>query len=306
MLKDPPMRVFLLSHSRSRMLSTAMPRPSSRKKTLRLICWNEVDAAARAIILRRAGYRVIADPPENPGGMVRYFRELAVHAVVIDLDRLPSHGRELGLSLRASKSTSHLRLIFAGGLPAKIELIRAAIPDATFIPWNNGVAAAIEHATAQPDQARLPSRELPKDTSPGSLERKLDIKPPAHFVIVSVNRSDSAWLDELLTSIPEGVIRQRRIDAVTTLALFPVATRCDLMRAFEQARSALQPKTSLWIVHPKQTSPLAADFNQDDVREAGLAHGFVDYKVCAVDKDWSALKFARRGATKAKPHIMRR
>jgi hypothetical protein len=47
-------------------------------------------------------------------------------------------------------------------------------------------------------------------------------------------------------------------------------------------------------VHPKQTSALAADFNQDDVREAGLAHGFVDYKVCAVDKDWSALKFARR------------
>ncbi|HEY2000946.1 MAG TPA: hypothetical protein VGG80_01445 [Acidobacteriaceae bacterium] len=41
-----------------------MPRPSSRNpKTLRLICWNEVDAAARAILLRRAGYRVIADPP---------------------------------------------------------------------------------------------------------------------------------------------------------------------------------------------------------------------------------------------------
>jgi hypothetical protein len=78
------------------------------------------------------------------------------------------------------------------------------------------------------------------------------------------------------------------------------------MRAFEQARSSLPPKASLWIVHPKQTSPLAADFNQDDVREAGLAHGFVDYKVCAVDKDWSALKFARRSVTKSKPHIMRR
>jgi hypothetical protein len=86
-----------------------MPRPSSAKqKTLRLICWNEVDAASRAGILRRAGYRVIAGPPENAGGMVRYFRELAPDVVVIDLDRLPSHGRELGMSLRASKSTSHL------------------------------------------------------------------------------------------------------------------------------------------------------------------------------------------------------
>ena len=284
-----------------------MPRPSSTKqKSVRLICWNEADASARAAGLRHAGYRVIADPPENAGGMVRYFRELAPDAVVIDLDRLPSHGRELGLSLRASKSTSHLRLVFAGGLPAKIELVRAAIPDAIFTPWNDGVAAAIERAIAQPDSPRLPSREPSRKTGPGSLERKLDIKPQTHFVIVSVNRNENALLDELLTSVPEEAIRQRRIDATTTLALFPVATRRDLLRAFEQARSSLPLKASLWIVHPKQTSRLAGDFNQDDVREAGLAHGFVDYKVCAVDKDWSALKFARRGITKAKPHIMRR
>jgi hypothetical protein len=76
------------------------------------------------------------------------------------------------------------------------------------------------------------------------------------------------------------------------------------MHAFAEARASLPPHASLWIVHPKQTSALAADFNQDDVREAGLASGFVDYKVCAVDKDWSALKFARRGVTKAKPQIM--
>ena len=144
-----------------------MPRPSSRKqKTLRLICWNEADASSRAAILRRAGYRVIADPPENAGGMVRYFRQLSPDAVVIDLDRLPSHGRELGLSLRASKSTSHLRLVFAGGIPAKIEIVRAAIPDAILTPWDNGVVAAIEHAIAQPEPPRLHSRELPGRTAP--------------------------------------------------------------------------------------------------------------------------------------------
>jgi hypothetical protein len=279
--------------------------PSAQQKTVRLICWNEADAAARARILRRAGYRVIADPPENAGGMVRYFRELAPDAVVIDLDRLPSHGRELGLSLRASKSTSHLRLVFAGGLPAKIELVRAAIPDAIFTPWDNDLAPAIERAMAQPEPPRLPSRELPKAAGTGSLERKLDIKPKTHFAIISVHRNDDPWLTELLVSIPDGAVQQRRIDDATTLALFPVASRRDLMRALELARSSLPPKASLWIVHPKQTSPLAADFNQDDVREAGLACGFVDYKVCAVDKDWSALKFARRGVTKAKPHLMR-
>jgi hypothetical protein len=280
--------------------------PSAKQTTVRLICWNEADAAARARILRSAGYRVIADPPENAGGMVRYFRELSPDVVVIDLERLPSYGRELGLSLRASKSTSHLRLVFAGGVPAKIQLVRAAIPDAIFTRWDDGVVSAIEHAIAQPEPPRLGSRELPKATGPGSLERKLDIKPQTHFAIVSINRNDDAWLSELLVSIPEGAVAQRGVDAATTLALFLVATRRELMRAFEQARSSLPTKASLWIVHPKQTSPLAADFNQDDVREAGLAHGFVDYKVCAVDKDWSALKFARREVSKARPRVMRK
>ena len=134
----------------------------------------------------------------------------------------------------------------------------------------------------------------------------IDIKQQTHFAIVSMDRNDDPWLAEMLSSIPDGAVRQRRIDAATTLALFPVATRRDLMRAFDQARSSLPPKASLWIVHPKQTSPLAGDFNQDDVREAGLTHGFVDYKVCAVDKNWSALKFARRSVTNAKPHLMQR
>jgi hypothetical protein len=283
-----------------------MPRLSpAKQKVLRLICWNEADAAARAILLRRAGYRVIADPPENAGGMVRYFRELAPDGVVIDLDRLPSHGRELGLSLRASRNTSHLPLVFAGGVPAKIEIVRAAIPDAIFTSWDNGIAAVIEHAMAQPKPPRLRSRELPRQTGPGSLERKLDIKPQTHFAIVYTHRSEEPWLDELLSSVPVDAVRQPHINAATTLALFSVSTRRDLIRTFEQARSSLPPKASLWIIHPKQTSPLAADFNQDDVREAGLAHGFVDYKVCAVDKDWSALKFARRGVTKSPGHIMR-
>jgi hypothetical protein len=282
-----------------------MPRPSrAKQKTLRLICWNEADAASRSDILRRAGYHVIADPPENPGGMVRYFRDLSPDVVVIDLDRLPSHGRELGLSLRASKSTSHLPLVFAGGVPEKVAIIRTALPDVIFTPWDNGIAAAVKQAMVQPAPPRLPSRELPKVTGAGSLERKLDIKPQTHFAIIYPNRNNEPWLAELLVSIPDGAVPQRRMDAATTLALFPVASRRDLMRAFDQARVALPLKASLWIVHPKQTSPLAADFNQDDVREAGLAHGFVDYKVCAIDKDWSALKFARRGITKSKPHVM--
>ncbi len=272
---------------------------AASKKTVRLICWKAADAATRAAELQHAGYRVVAAPPEASGGMIRAFRELSPDAVVIDLDRLPSHGRELGLGLRASKSTCHIPVIFAGGAPLKVEAIRTALPDAIYTAWGDGTAEAIERAMRLPAPPRLTSRELPKHTTPGSLERKLDIKPQTRFVIVHATRSEAPWLGELLTSIPAGAVRQPRIDPTTMLVLYPVKTRHELMHAVQQARAALPLKASFWIVHPKQTSTLAADFNQDDVREAGLTHGFVDYKVCAVDKDWSALKFARRGVTKA-------
>lgn len=51
---------------------------------------------------------------------------------------------------------------------------------------------------------------------------------------------------------------------------------------------------AVWIVWPKKTSPLAADVSQRDVRSAGLHQGLVDYKICAVDDDWSGLLFLRR------------
>ena len=46
----------------------------------------------------------------------------------------------------------------------------------------------------------------------------------------------------------------------------------------------------LWIIWPKKTSLLASDVTQVEV----CAAGFVDFKICAVDADWSGLAFVRR------------
>ncbi len=52
----------------------------------------------------------------------------------------------------------------------------------------------------------------------------------------------------------------------------------------------------LWIAWPKQASGVASDVTQQDVRRGGLDAGLVDYKICAIDRTWSALKFSRRAA----------
>ena len=50
----------------------------------------------------------------------------------------------------------------------------------------------------------------------------------------------------------------------------------------------------LWIAWPKASSSLATDLSKSAVREAGLATGLVDNKVCAIDEAWSGLRFVHR------------
>ncbi len=56
----------------------------------------------------------------------------------------------------------------------------------------------------------------------------------------------------------------------------------------------LPKQASVWIIHPKRTGRYKVDFNQNHVRDYTLKINLVDYKVCSIDNDWSALKFAHR------------
>ena len=84
------------------------------------------------------------------------------------------------------------------------------------------------------------------------------------------------------------------IEARFRLAIWFVRSRQELERETGFVSARLPEGASMWIVHPKQSGRYRVDFNQNDVRAAGLAVGLVDYKVCAVDADWSGLKFARK------------
>jgi hypothetical protein len=54
----------------------------------------------------------------------------------------------------------------------------------------------------------------------------------------------------------------------------------------------------IWVCWPKQAAVKAglieSDLDEGVVRTIGLAAGFVDVKVCAIDGVWSGLKFVRR------------
>ena len=63
------------------------------------------------------------------------------------------------------------------------------------------------------------------------------------------------------------------------------------------AIGSLRDGGMLWISWAKKSSKLHAGVREDDLRTHVLPLGWVDVKVCAVDADWSGLKFLKRKAT---------
>lgn len=106
------------------------------------------------------------------------------------------------------------------------------------------------------------------------------IDPPAH-------------IDELAAPLPDGARVVEGFDPSAELVWLFVRDRAALEAAAPTVtRAALG--ASLWVSWPKKASKLFIDLTEDGLREVLLPTGWVDVKVCAVDADWSGLKFLRR------------
>lgn len=68
----------------------------------------------------------------------------------------------------------------------------------------------------------------------------------------------------------------------------------ELSKRFDRGHALLDPYGGLWLAWPKQSSPLATDLRESHVRDYGLSTGLVDNKICAIDADWSGLRFVVR------------
>jgi hypothetical protein len=262
-----------------------------RDLPIRLICWNPDLASEHAAVLKEAGFTVDASP-SSASRLVGQFRENPPAAIVIDLDRLPSHGMAVGVMLRRSKTTAPIPLVFAGGAEEKVARARQQLPDAVFAPWKSA-AAAIRKTIKRPSRLTVRPPSPMNSYKGSSLVRKLDLKPGVICALIGAPEG----FDERLDGLPETVGFQRRITPQSRLAIWFVRSRAEMEAALDLASLRLPGGASIWIAYPKRSGRHRADFNLNDVRAAALAAGMVDYKICAVDEDWSALKFARKRTT---------
>ena len=253
---------------------------------VRLIHWNAVEAGKRAAQLLAASYDVACERPSAT--VLRELRENPPAAVVIDLTRLPSQGRDMGLLLRKYKTTRHVPLVFVEGDADKVARIQALLPDAVYTTWSR-IRSALKRAIAHPPAQVIAPKSTFAAYAGAPLAKKLGIKANSVVALVQAPQDFAKTLGEL----PAGVTLRGQARGGCDLIIWFATSRADLERRIERMRS-LVGKGGLWIAWPKKASGIATDLSQVVVRQIGGASGLVDYKVCSIDATWTGLRFARR------------
>ena len=253
-----------------------------------LIHWNPEEGEARAGGLRGNGREVVVLTPRGGAAELRPLRDEPPEAILIDLTRIPSQGRAVGIELRRQKGTRDVPLLFVGGDAAKVERTRELLPDAVYTAWD-GIGAALGRAAA-----RTPARPVVPGAMAGysgtPLAKKLGIRAGAAVALLGAPDG----FEDTLGGLPAEVRLRRDARAVSDLMLLFVESRAALQKRFPAAVRTLNAKGSIWIAWPKKASGIQTDLSETSVRAFGLERGFVDYKVCAIDAKWSGLLFTRR------------
>ena len=122
------------------------------------------------------------------------------------------------------------------------------------------------------------------------LQQKLGIKPDMNVVIINSPRN----YRRLLGTIPDSVTFSDRFKPDSSFVHVFIKTRSELERRLPVLRKKIADTGTVWVSWPKRSSAVPTDVTEDVIRAVALPLGFVDIKVCAIDKIWSALKLMVR------------
>jgi CheY-like chemotaxis protein len=258
----------------------------NKKRRVRLVAAKSARSSKMIALLRAAGHVVACGPLS--GAVVEGLKRRPPDVVAIDLDRAPASGRDLALWLRKTKATRHLPLVIIEGDAEKTARLCALLPDAVRTSPER-IRGAVRQALAHPPATPVVPASAMAGYSGTPLPKKLGIK--AGSVVILAGAPDG--FETTLGELPDGVTLRRAARGRCDLAIWFVRSRRELERRVVRM-GELAGKGGLWIAWPKQTSGIESDVTQHDVRAIGLASGLVDYRICAIDRDWSGLRFARR------------
>ncbi len=122
------------------------------------------------------------------------------------------------------------------------------------------------------------------------LAKKLGIKEGSRVCAKDAPKHYAALLEPL----PPGVAFDKTVTSATDIVHLFCSSKAVLQKELHALRRHIKPDAIVWVSWPKKAAKLPTDINDDAIRELALPIGFVDIKVCAVDKTWSGLKLVIR------------
>jgi CheY-like chemotaxis protein len=252
-------------------------------KTVRLVHWNEDEGLERQQQLEAFGFDAAFDFGDGVFAM-RQIRASLPDAVVIDLSRMPSHGREVAQGLRTARGTRHVPIVFVDGEPEKVARTKKLFPDAVHTTWGR-IKTALTRAIAKP-----PTNPVVPDAA-GSRPTvgKLGVKPGFKVALLGAPKG----MAKTLKPWPAKVTLTARPEPDADLFLCFARTLRELHAHLVNVVPIARRQT-LWLSWPKKASTIKSDLDGNVVRETGLHAGWVDFKVCSIDATWSGLAFKRR------------
>src|SRR5581483_3331395 len=225
--------------------------------------------------LRAEGYTVDY-PGDQANGNWRTLRQSPPLAAVIDLTRLPSHGRWVAAEIRATKSLRHIPIVFVDGEPAKVETIRKMMRDAVFTSRAR-LASALQNVKPLADPV-VPPRLM--NRTDRTAAQKLGITAGTRVALLD---PPPDYL-RVLGKIPEDVSFEEESTHTAPLTLWFVRDP-DTYRAQINAMRKRSASSRIWVIYPKgQSGRRTAAITQKFIRETALAAGLVDYKICSVNE----------------------
>ncbi len=251
---------------------------------VRIIHWRAAESGPLIEACRAGGFEVEFDDVPSPA-LARHIRHHQPDALVIDLTRLPSHGREFAMAIRRTKFSRHIPIVFVDGEPEKVAMVRSQIPDATFATRKQ-LCARIKSAIAHPVANPIAPPGVMERYGSRTKAQKLGIKPGSTVAVIDPPGDYEAVLGDL----GEGVELVENPAAVHPVTLWFMRDPDAVLASLRRMR-AIAGKTRLWIVRPKGPK---SQLNENFLREAGNEVGLVDYKICAIDEHWTGIVFARR------------
>lgn len=162
-------------------------------------------------------------------------------------------------------------------------MIRNVLPDAAYCACDELIETLKK---ARPIETPVQPLDMMNRYGARTVAQKLGITERSAVALVDPPRNVST----LLGALPGRIEFVEEGGAVTLCFVHSV----DDLRADMSRVRGLAAKTKLWILWRKKSAAEHNGVTEGLVRETGIDLGLVDYKICSIDKTWSAMLFVRR------------